>query len=332
MESPRATRYRGAYPDKWSSSSASSDEDPRPAPHRQRRRRRDGHPVRSLIQPGTSPSIFKDPETRFRNSRSRHLGSTRTSVLLASTSRRSERQAPPGHGRRPRPRGDPHQRRWRLRRRLADGVIKPNIGQDYAQTGLWDYVLRQGVPNTGDPELAKKLITDSGEAAPTLTFDFRETARPTTRRPRSSSTRSARLASLSSRTRSRARAVLRDRVRPQQGHDFGTAGWGADWPNASTVIPPLFTAGRLEPVARQRQDLERQDRRGVRRARSRQAGHDWQDLNKYATEHVCAIPTFFGKSQTIAGNGVGVAIDGAPGAMYRWAAYGSWPYAELYVK
>ena len=27
---------------------------------------------------------------------------------------------------------------------------------------------------------------------------------------------------------------------PKKAGDFGTGGWGPDWPNASTVIPPLF--------------------------------------------------------------------------------------------
>ena len=49
----------------------------------------------------------------------------------------------------------------------------------------------------------------------------------------------------------------------------------------------------------------------------------WQDLNKYQTEQVFNLPTFFGLSQTIGGTKVG--------PLYRWAAYGSWPYGELYV-
>src|SRR4029077_3616259 len=57
----------------------------------------------------------------------------------------------------------------------ADGVIKPNIGVDYAPTGFWDSFFGEKVPDSGDPVLAKKLITDSGVAAPKLTFDFADT-------------------------------------------------------------------------------------------------------------------------------------------------------------
>jgi len=49
----------------------------------------------------------------------------------------------------------------------------------------------------------------------------------------------------------------------------------------------------------------------------------WQALNKKAAENVYTIPTFFGLSQTIGGTKVG--------PLYRWSAYGSWPYGEMYV-
>jgi len=41
-------------------------------------------------------------------------------------------------------------------------------------------------------------------------------------------------------------------------------------------------------------------------------------------ENVWVIPTFFGLAQNMAGTNVG--------SLYRWSAYGSWPYAQLYVK
>ena len=58
---------------------------------------------------------------------------------------------------------------------FADGLVKPNIGADYAPTGFWDHLLRKEIPATGDPELAKQLIAESGEAAPTLVFNFADT-------------------------------------------------------------------------------------------------------------------------------------------------------------
>jgi len=112
---------------------------------------------------------------------------------------------------------------------------------------------------------------------------------------------------------------------PQKAHEFGTGGWGADWPNASTVIPPLFTQ-------KGGWDLSQLDDATVNQAveaaqteldRGKQAA-DWQALNKQAAQNMYVIPTFFGLSQTLAGKKV------AP--IYRWPAYGSWPYGDMYVK
>lgn len=206
----------------------------------------------------------------------------------------------------------------------ADGVIKPNIGPDYAPTGLWDSLLGEKVPDSGDPNFAKQLIAQSGEAAPKLTFDFPNT-------PTNAKTAAIVIASLGKAgftvtpnpiEPGQYYSVVFD---PQKGHEFGTGGWGADWPNASTVIPPLFTQ-------KGGWDLSQLDDSTVNQAveaaqveldRTKQEA-DWQALNKEASQNVWVIPTFFGLSQTLAGNKVG--------PIYRWPAYGSWPYGDMYVK
>jgi peptide/nickel transport system substrate-binding protein len=206
----------------------------------------------------------------------------------------------------------------------ADGVIKPNIGQDYAATGLWTDLLGQKIPDNGDPEYAKKLIQESGEAAPKLTFDFADT-------PTNAKTAAIVISSLGKAgftvtpnpiEAGQYYSVVFD---PQKAHEFGTGGWGADWPNASTVIPPLFTQ-------KGGWDLSQLDDATVNQAveaaqteldRGKQAA-DWQALNKQAAQNMYVIPTFFGLSQTLAGKKV------AP--IYRWPAYGSWPYGDMYVK
>ena len=55
-------------------------------------------------------------------------------------------------------------------------MIKPSIGADYAPTGMWTDMFGQTIPDTGDPELAKRLIAESGEAAPTLVYNFPDPA------------------------------------------------------------------------------------------------------------------------------------------------------------
>jgi len=206
----------------------------------------------------------------------------------------------------------------------ADGVIKPNIGQDYAPTGLWDTLLGQKVPDNGDPDFAKKLIQESGVPAPKLTFDFPDT-------PTNGKTASIVIASLGKAgftvtpnpiEPGQYYSVVFD---PQKAHEFGTGGWGADWPNASTVIPPLFTQkggwdlSQLDDAAFNQKVEAAQ----VELDRAKQSTA-WQDLNKEAAQNMYVIPTFFGLSQTLAGTKVG--------PIYRWPAYGSWPYGIMYVK
>ena len=211
---------------------------------------------------------------------------------------------------------------------FADGAIKPNIGQDYVPTGLWETGLGQQIPDTGDPEYAKQLIADSGEAAPTLTYDYAQT-------PTNDKTAAIVQQSLG-------RAGFDIQVNPidpahyystifdnELKHDFGAGGWGADWPNASTVIPPLFTdeggwnlsnvqdtSGIADWTAQVKDAQTTIDR-------SAQATK-WQGLNKAAVEQVWLIPSFFELAQNMGGTNVG--------GLYRWSAYGSWPYAQLYVK
>ena len=55
---------------------------------------------------------------------------------------------------------------------IGDGVIKPNLATDYAESGMWVDMFGQAIPDTGDAELAKKLIAESGEPMPELTYQF----------------------------------------------------------------------------------------------------------------------------------------------------------------
>ncbi|MFM7145006.1 MAG: ABC transporter substrate-binding protein [Actinomycetales bacterium] len=206
---------------------------------------------------------------------------------------------------------------------FADGLVKPNIGIDYAPTGLWDGLLGQAVPPTGDAEFAKKLIAEAGDCPTEVTLDYAQSA-----------------------DNDKAAAVWVDSLAkvgitlkpnpiepgqyygivfdPEKAHELITAGWGPDWPNASTVIPPLTTinggfdlsrwddATWVEKVKAASQELDR----------AKQATM-WQELNTEASRLMLTIPTRFGRDQRMAGSKV------AP--IYSWPAYGSWPYADMYV-
>ena len=205
---------------------------------------------------------------------------------------------------------------------LGDGVIKPNLGSQYAPTGVWETLLGQAIPDTGDPEYAKKLIQDSGEPMPDITWDY-----PTT------PTRDQEAAIVVS---SLGRAGINVTANPipggqyygivfddEKASEFGWSGWGPDWPNASTIIPPLFTdAGGFNLSRVHDQDFLD----GVAAAQAEldpaKQATMWQDLNKQAMERMYVVPTTFGLTQVIAGTGIEPA--------YQWAPYGSWAYGEIY--
>jgi peptide/nickel transport system substrate-binding protein len=206
---------------------------------------------------------------------------------------------------------------------FADGFVKPNIGADYAPTGFFDSFFGKSIPGSGDPDLAKQLIADSGVAAPTLVFNFADT-------PTNGKTAAIVISSFAKAGITVTPAPLEPGkyysivFDPAKAGDFGTGGWGADWPNASTVLPPLFTQKGGWDLS---QVDDKQFNTDVDTAlttldRTAQEGL-WQALNKRATENVFAIPTFFGVAQDLAGNKVG--------GLYRWPAYGSWPYGQLYI-
>lgn len=205
----------------------------------------------------------------------------------------------------------------------ADGLVKPNIGGDYAPTEFWTSYFGAPVPDNGDPVLAAKLIAESGVAAPNLVFNFADT-------PVGAKSAAIVIDSLGKAGFKVTPAPLESGkyysivFNPATSGDFGTGGWGADWPNASTVLPPLLTqAGGWDlsqlddPAVNAAVDaaLTELDRPTQQKL--------WQAINTKSAQDVNTIPTFFGLSQTIGGTKVG--------PLYRWAAYGSWPYGEMYV-
>jgi peptide/nickel transport system substrate-binding protein len=217
------------------------------------------------------------------------------------------------------------------------GVIKPNIGQDYADTGYYTDLFGKPVPFTGDPAFAQELIAASGEEAPTLKWNYADT--PVGQQHFAAVQASLQLAGFTIEPGPIPPAdyynTVFDPDNPLTG-DFGNAGWGPDWPNASTIIAPLYTqVGGW--------DLSQVDDEAFNAAvedalttldRAEQATK-WQALDKEAAQKAWTIPTFFGRSQTIAGTKVGATSSadltvGSP--IYRWPAYGSWPYGVLYAQ
>jgi peptide/nickel transport system substrate-binding protein len=214
---------------------------------------------------------------------------------------------------------------------LADGVIKPNLPADYAPSGMWTDMFGAEVPDTGDPELAKSLIEESGEPMPPITFDYGDT--PERNKEAASMVASLEKAGIKVKPNpievGQYYSIVFD---PDKANELMWTGWGPDWPNASTIIPELFTpAGgfNLSEVDDKAFTAKVQEAK-INTDRAAQS-EQWKALNKEAMQNVWAIPTLAGRSQSMAGSKVKSA-SGENGNIYFWAPFTSWPYADLYVE
>ena len=207
----------------------------------------------------------------------------------------------------------------------ATGVIKPNEGVDYADTGFYTNLFDKPVPPQGDPDFAKELIAASGVPAPTLKWNFADT--PVGQQYFAIVQDSLQKAGFTVEPGAIPPGdyykVVFDPENELTGQ-FGNAGWGPDWPNASTVIPPLFTeVGGWDLSKVDDADFNAKVQDALTTLDRAQQAAKWQALDKEAIQKAWVIPTFFGRSQTLAGTKVG--------PVYRWPAYGSWPYGIMYV-
>jgi peptide/nickel transport system substrate-binding protein len=211
---------------------------------------------------------------------------------------------------------------------FADGVVKPNIGLDYTDTGYYEDLLGFPIPLHGDPEAAARLIAESGEPAPTLEWNTPE-----------SQIGQLRFNIIKTSLEKAGFKVEYGGIPPSTGFcvvclnndprdyvtgEFGTSAWGFDWPSASTVIPALFTeAGGWNLARVQDADFEAGIQNAMATLDRPERATRWQALNREAVERGWIIPTFFTRSQVMAGTKVG--------PIYRWPAYASWPYGVMYV-
>lgn len=206
----------------------------------------------------------------------------------------------------------------------ADGVVKPNIGMDYAPTGLWDSLLGDKVEPAGNVELGKKLIADSGEAFPNpLVFDYGK-----------SEVNDKAAAAVVAGLERCGITVQPNGIEPgayygvvmdpaKQG-GMSAAGWAPDWVNASTVIPELFGQGGFN-LSQYNDDAFNAEVDAAKAMTDRaEQAKAWQALSKKSMELALAVPTRFGLEQRL----VGSKIQNA----YIWGPYGSWPYALLGVE
>jgi peptide/nickel transport system substrate-binding protein len=214
---------------------------------------------------------------------------------------------------------------------IADGVIKPNLAQDYAPSGMWTGLLGKTIPDSGDPEYAKQLIKDSGKPMPTITYSYSQNpdADKGAASIKSSLEKAGMKVKLNPIEASAYYTTIFDKSRATE---LMNNGWGPDWPNASTVIPPLFTlkGGWDVGLVNDKAYNEKVAAALSETDRAKQATM-WQDLNKEAMQQAWVVPTLFENDQRLAGSKVKSA-SGQNGQLYIGGSAGNWPYNDMYVQ
>jgi peptide/nickel transport system substrate-binding protein len=118
-------------------------------------------------------------------------------------------------------------------------------------------------------------------------------------------------------------------MNPAKQNDISSAGWGADWANASTVIPELFTQEGGFNLSQNWNDpayaafKKKSDATKVETNRAKQA-KGWQELSQYVMDQYWIIRPVFSKTQNVWGSKVG--------GVYYWEPQGNFGFGQMYVK
>jgi len=118
-------------------------------------------------------------------------------------------------------------------------------------------------------------------------------------------------------------------MNPAKQNDMSASGWGADWANASTVIPELFTTAGGFNLTQNSDDPNYkafEDRVAVAMKttdRKKQAAM-WKALDKEAAGYFWHMPTLFGKAQEVWGS--------ALQNVFFWVPQGNPAYGKIWIK
>ena len=118
-------------------------------------------------------------------------------------------------------------------------------------------------------------------------------------------------------------------MNPAKQNDMTSAGWGADWANASTVIPELFTSSGGFNLTQNSDDANYKAFEGRVNAamkvtdRKKQAVL-WKALDKEAAGYFWHMPTLFGKAQEVWGS--------ALQNVFFWVPQGNPAYGKIWVQ
>ncbi len=115
---------------------------------------------------------------------------------------------------------------------------------------------------------------------------------------------------------------------PTKQSDLSTSGWGADWANASTVIPELYTTAGGFNLSQNSKDpaykaFEDKVNLAMKTTDRKKQAALWKQLDAEAMKNFWVLPTLFGKAQEVWGSAVSNA--------FFWVPQGNLAFGKLWI-
>lgn len=118
-------------------------------------------------------------------------------------------------------------------------------------------------------------------------------------------------------------------MNPAKQSDLTSSGWGADWANASTVIPELFTTAGGFNLCQNSSDpayaaFEAKSNIAMKTTDRKKQSVLWKELDVMAAQNFWTLPTFFGKAQFVWSSGVA--------GVFFWVPQGNPAFGKIWLK
>jgi peptide/nickel transport system substrate-binding protein len=207
---------------------------------------------------------------------------------------------------------------------VANSLISPTVsGYD----ATYDPLNRKTNPN-GDPAAAKKLLTDAGKVGQKIVYAYSNTeiGQKVSVAVDDALTKAGFTVARKELDSATYYTLVSKKNNP---YDFFATAWGADWPSASTVVPPLYDGRAIQDGSSNYSHINVASiNSGIDAANKitdpAKAAAAWAKLAKDVQDTYAVVPTFYYKSLQLYGSKVG-------GVIYN-DVIGSIDPTKLYVK
>jgi len=217
----------------------------------------------------------------------------------------------------------------------ATGLISPLVAIDYARTGVVGPGSKDFKPE-GNIELAKSLLETAKTKCPDnyakatqtgIKIDVRQSSALNDQIPIIEASMAK--AGIKVTWNIISVAYYSTIMDPAKQNDMSASGWGADWANASTVIPELYTTAGGFNLTQNADDpnykaFEAKVNQAMKQTDRKKQAELWKALDKEAAGYYWHLPTLFGKAQEVWGS--------ALRDVFFWVPQGNPAYGKIWIQ